>query len=61
MKPCSVAPVKIEKRPQSAFIRRKSEELNKYMGFGLKRQDQSEKIKQPVQYLMPWETEYDDL
>jgi hypothetical protein len=57
MKPCSVAAARMEPRPQSALTRRKSQELNKFMGFGLKRQEQSEKLKRPEHYLMPWETE----
>jgi hypothetical protein len=59
MKPCSVAPVRIEPRPHSALIRRKSQELNKYMGFGLRRPEQERPRYE--NYLQPWETEYEEL
>jgi hypothetical protein len=54
MKPCSVGAVKMEPRPLSAFARSKSTDLNKYMGFGLNKQELSEKTKKAEHYFMPW-------
>lgn len=59
MKPCSVASMKIAPRPESALARSKSTELNKYIGFGLKKKEMSEHQRGPQHYLMPWETEYE--
>ncbi len=59
MKPCSVAPVRMEQRPHSALSRRKSQELNKYMGFGLRRPEQEK--PRSDNYLQPWETEEEEL
>jgi hypothetical protein len=58
MKPCSVASMKITPRPENALARGRSTELNKYIGFGLKKKEMSEQ-KGHQHYLMPWETEYE--
>lgn len=51
--------MKIAPRPESALARSKSTELNKYIGFGLKKKEMSEHQRGPQHYLMPWETEYE--
>lgn len=37
MKPCIIGQIKIESRPQSAILKSKSVEINKFMGYGLKK------------------------